>query len=443
MPVGVVLNETLSDSIPPCSPLLPTHPTPSLSAAHQSPRDRSSSHSELARPSSSTPSSLDALRSTYTSRSTPSTRSQSPSRWWFQTDRDSASRERATGILNEDESNQGNIAKHFRTPRAPLVFCHGILGFDTVSIANRQLSHWPGIKKILEGNGCEVLITAVPATSSPVERAKILEKTISEAYPDRAVHLIGHSMGGIDCRYLITHLTQRSFSVLSLTTISAPHHGTAFADHILAHAAGSILPSILSFLHLFPSGGGDGKGFESLTLEAMKEFNRNTPDVEGVRYFSWGAEYQPVLFDTWKYPHSVIFAKEGPNDGLVSSQSAHWGTYLGTLKDVSHVGVLGWTGWVARGIRFPTFNFQRMRASVHGQEVGFSPGRFYLSMADLLAGVEDEGGYVRDVRRTSSEGAKARLEKVLRQTPSPSGLIGGEDEEIDEAEGYRTMPGGL
>ena len=32
----------------------------------------------------------------------------------------------------------------------------------------------------------------------------------------------------------------------------------------------------------------------------MKHFNENTPDVEGVRYFSWGAEYEPGLIDTWK-----------------------------------------------------------------------------------------------------------------------------------------------
>lgn len=77
----------------------------------------------------------------------------------------------------------------------------------------------------------------------------------------------------------------------------------------------------------------------------MKKFNEETPDVEGVKYFSWGAVYEPGLIDTWKYvhldsisfygsfipthtyfrwSHSVILEKEGLNDGLVSIESAKW-----------------------------------------------------------------------------------------------------------------------
>ena len=52
---------------------------------------------------------------------------------------------------------------------------------------------------------------------------------------------------------------------------------------------------------MLPNGGGDGKAFEFLTTENMKKFNENTPDVEGVQYFSYGAEYDPGLIDTWKY----------------------------------------------------------------------------------------------------------------------------------------------
>lgn len=64
------------------------------------------------------------------------------------------------------------------------------------SIAPMQVTHWRGIKEVLEANGTEVLITRVPATSSPVDRAIVLEKRISEVYEGRSVHLIGHSMVG-------------------------------------------------------------------------------------------------------------------------------------------------------------------------------------------------------------------------------------------------------
>lgn len=95
----------------------------------------------------------------------------------------------------------GCLLKYYsqdRSPKNPIVFCHGLMGFDTVSIgpsiAPLQVTHWRGIKEVLEANGIEVLITRVPATSSPVDRAKVLEKSISEAYAGRSVHLIGHSM---------------------------------------------------------------------------------------------------------------------------------------------------------------------------------------------------------------------------------------------------------
>jgi hypothetical protein len=80
-------------------------------------------------------------------------------------------------------------------PRNPVVFCHGLLGFDSVTLgvtfAPLQITHWRGIKEVLEENGVEVLITKVPATSGVEERAKVLEEKIAEEYPGRKVHLIG------------------------------------------------------------------------------------------------------------------------------------------------------------------------------------------------------------------------------------------------------------
>lgn len=84
------------------------------------------------------------------------------------------------------------------------------------------------------------------------------------------------------------------------------------------------MPSVLSLIDLLPNGGGDGKAFESLTLESMRAFNEDTPDVEEIKYYSWGAWYEPGLIDTWKFPHSVIMEKEGANDGMVSVESSKW-----------------------------------------------------------------------------------------------------------------------
>lgn len=178
---------------------------------------------------------------------------------------------------------------------------------------------------------------------------------------------------------MTTHLTNRKFTVLSVTTIATPHRGSSFADHFLATIGSARMPSVLSLLDLLPNGGGDGKAFESLTTQNMGIFNKQTPDVKGVRYFSWGAWYEPGMIDTWKYPHSVILEKEGQNDGLVSVESSKWGQYLGTLEDVNHLDLVGWV------------NPARYKwAEITGREIKFRPATFYLGIADWLA-AEVEG----------------------------------------------------
>ena len=83
------------------------------------------------------------------------------------------------------------------SPKNPVVFCHGLLGFDSVTIgpaiAPLEVTHWRGIKEVLQSNGVDVLITRVPATSSPIDRAQVLVKRISEVYPGKKIHLIGLS----------------------------------------------------------------------------------------------------------------------------------------------------------------------------------------------------------------------------------------------------------
>jgi triacylglycerol lipase len=41
---------------------------------------------------------------------------------------------------------------------------------------------------------------------------------------------MAHSMGGLDCRYLISKVRPEEYTPLSLKTISTPHHGSPFMD---------------------------------------------------------------------------------------------------------------------------------------------------------------------------------------------------------------------
>ncbi|KAJ7596852.1 Alpha/Beta hydrolase protein [Mycena floridula] len=365
-----------------------------------------------------TGSSLDSLRSfsTTSRNSSPSVSEIPTSAWrWFQ----SENKENVDAMLDEEDraetvqEERDRINKKYLSTKNPVVFCHGLLGFDSVTIApSIQISHWRGIREILQANGTEVLITRVPATSSPVERAKVLEEKISEVYPGRSVHLIGHSMGGLDCRYLTTHLTGRKFKVVSVSTIATPHRGSSFASHFLETLGKARLPQFLSLLDLLPNGGGDGTAFEFLTVESMAKFNETTPDVKDVQYFSWGATYDPGFVDTWKWSHGVILEKEGPNDGLVSIESAKWGKYMGTLEDCNHLDLVGWVNEVR-------YKWHEMI----GKKIKFRPATFYLSVVDILArevdGVEPEDAPSPPVPWDSPKRTDLGLDETDAETSDP------------------------
>ncbi len=154
-----------------------------------------------------------------------------------------------------------------------------------------------------------------------------------------SIHSIRHtSQGGLDARYLISVLKPTKFKILSLTTIATPHRGSPFADYLIDNVIGrKNLPQWLSVIDTLKLPiGGDGGAFEGLGTKFVKKFNEEVPDDPSVKYYSWGACYEPGLLDTFRWSHGIIYDKEGPNDGLVSVYSSKHGEYMGTLIGVSH-----------------------------------------------------------------------------------------------------------
>jgi len=92
--------------------------------------------------------------------------------------------------------------------------------------------------------------------------------------------------------------------------------------------------------------------FPLLTLE-VNTFNKEVPDHPDVRYFSIGGG-KPGYGSPLYFFYKMLYKKEGPNDGLVSTLSAQWGKYLGNLEE-DHIQQMGWTikrdaRYVYRGI---------------------------------------------------------------------------------------------
>ena len=68
------------------------------------------------------------------------------------------------------------------------------------------------------------------STGSVTSRAENLDRFLRDKAPARGLNFLAHSMGGLDCRHLITHIKPSDYVPLSLTTIATPHRGSPFMD---------------------------------------------------------------------------------------------------------------------------------------------------------------------------------------------------------------------
>ncbi|KAL4878288.1 Alpha/Beta hydrolase protein [Aspergillus karnatakaensis] len=223
--------------------------------------------------------------------------------------------------------------------------------------------------------GVEVHTATVPPSASIEMRAKALAENIASTARGKEVNIIAHSMGGLDSRYMITHLKPKDFKVLSLTTIATPHRGSAVADYVLHQIGDDRLAQLYYLLERISIESG---AFSQLTREYMeKTFNPSTPDIHDVRYFSYGAVMEPRLWSVFRLSHRLLQQMEGYNDGLVSVASSKWGGdhgYKGTLMGVSHLDLINWSNrlkWLA--------------GEITGQKPKFNAVAFYLDIADMLA----------------------------------------------------------
>jgi triacylglycerol lipase len=214
-----------------------------------------------------------------------------------------------------------------RVTRFPIVFCHGMLAFSTLRLQlPEDLNSFSSLREPLRQRGFRALFPQVPPTSGIAARAEQLRDLIRR-WTDEPINLIAHSMGGLDARYLITHLGMAEH-VRSLTTISTPHRGTWLADWFIGNYRHRV-PLLVAMETM----GVNVDGFADCRPAACTAFNAHTPDMPGVHYFSYGGavphcRVSPILRRPW----CLLTPVEGPNDGMVSVASAHWGEYLGDIE---------------------------------------------------------------------------------------------------------------
>ncbi|KAF8158484.1 Alpha/Beta hydrolase protein [Crassisporium funariophilum] len=124
-------------------------------------------------------------------------------------------------------------------PRYPIVLCHGLYGFDSrgpSSFPSMRMHYWSNVLRVLRGKvGADVIVTSVPGTGSIPSRAAKLDEQLQLRARGRGLNFLAHSMGGLDCRHLISHIKSAEYAPLSLTSIATPHRGSPFMDWCAAN----------------------------------------------------------------------------------------------------------------------------------------------------------------------------------------------------------------
>ncbi|KAL5113806.1 lipase 2 [Pleosporales sp. CAS-2024a] len=279
------------------------------------------------------------------------------------------------------------VREKYETPKHTVILAHGLLGFDELRLAGHflpGLKYWRGITEALSHNGIEVIVAAVPPSGSIEARAAKLAERIAQQAKGKQVNIIAGKSSqayggectdpsrGLDSRYMISRLQPTDFKILSLTTIASPHRGSAFADYMFETMGPRRVKRIYKVMEYF---GFETGAFSQLTQKYMREsFNPRTPDVEQVRYYSYGASLEPNKWSVFAASHAIVKQTEGLNDGLVSIQSSRWGDYKGTLIGVSHLDVINWTN------RLKWWFWE-----LTGSKRSFNAIAFYLDICDMLA----------------------------------------------------------
>ncbi len=172
--------------------------------------------------------------------------------------------------------------------RSPIVLVHGLLGFGEVRVRGRVVSeYFPGVSQGLKQAGNRVLVPNLSPTGGVADRAQQLKDFLDRETPGEPVHLLAHSMGGLDSRYLVSRLGMAG-RVLTLTTLGTPHRGTSFADWGV-HTLERLVRPMLLWLCL------PAQAFYDLTTARCRRFNEEVPNAPGVRYFSVAGRHEGNL----------------------------------------------------------------------------------------------------------------------------------------------------
>lgn len=268
----------------------------------------------------------------------------------------------------DDAAESGEDAFTARASVHPIVLAHGFDGSTT----NRWSFY--KVEETLRADGHVVHAAQVSPYKSVPDRAAELAghvkiaQDMCRAKPGcdaSKVHIIAHSMGGLDSRYLISKLGYGD-RVASLTTISTPHRGSHIADVLLKIIPDDFDKAIGAMASVWArtfterdlaANSDVVAALTSISESHTVDFNEDVKDDPRVTYVSWAGvsnvagipnskdsaacegKFSPRwgmrdIMDASLVP-AAGFVAHGtelrPNDGMVTVESAKWGRFKGCI----------------------------------------------------------------------------------------------------------------
>lgn len=239
----------------------------------------------------------------------------------------------------------------------PIVLVHG-LGARS---AYGPFEYFYGLPKLLRDAGNVFYIASLTAWHSLEWRGDQLKEQIEKTFPEGKINLIGHSMGGLDSRYLTSRLDFGG-RVASVTTIGTPNRGSMMGDIATGIVPDKAFAAANRLLSIMES---SSEGLKQITTRYVTEtLGPKLANVEGVAYFSATSAIPSNVMKhslpMFWIPHRILKSYEGDNDGFVSVHSATWGEHICTYRG-DHYGQIGQFLGRSRGLDYLKFYEEILR----------------------------------------------------------------------------------
>jgi triacylglycerol lipase len=225
-----------------------------------------------------------------------------------------------------------------------IILAHGVLGFGTLPGWPSLVNYFNGVAAHLSKQGHTVIAPQVNPIGSVRDRGSRLADAIQKVPSTEAnLHIIAHSMGGLDARFAMKNCAQVAERVKTLVTIGTPHRGSPVADAIENHMNPLFksVPRVL--VDLLQN---NAPALHDLTTTESIPRDQATPDLDGVRYIDVAGDASQAGHELWLFQlaRAIGQIQGETNDGVVTRSSALCEGHE-HLDDwpVDHAGEIGWS----------------------------------------------------------------------------------------------------